>query len=423
MVCGSRSESNTMRRSMYIITTLLMGTMILASPGLVSGQGASTPASGTPAAEAGAQVQIVLRPDGGSDSERMEVDIDAGQTRDLALYIGNMGLESLTVFTFTADISTRVNGGLNMGDEGSEQHEPTTWIEYPTEEYVIDPGMEVRRDFQLTVPEGVAPGEYVIPIAVETLDSFEIPGTSQIRQKVRKIMAVYVIVAGEKASGFEFGDPFAEYLDPRTLALQVPMTNTGNTTLRLQGQVTVTDQSGGVLIDREMPLGAFYRGDETLLRLPLPPGLPEGEYFLTLSFADSLSGVSGGFEGRGFVVPEAPDGAVEPYGFENASVAANADPIQFANVAVDVANNVDVLRNGRLMLVVEKDGQALEEFPLAENLTLNQGTTTISQRYLPVTGWESGQYSFSLRLESVDSETGMVQVLLTQDDVATIEVP
>ena len=239
---------------------------------------------------------------------------------------------------------------------------------------------------------------------------------------IRKIITIYITVPGEMTSAFELGVPYSEYLD-RRLVIDIPITNTGNTTLRLMGQMTISDASGGVLIDQQITMGAFYQGDETSVRLTLGRvGLPAGEYLVSLSLADSARGIAQSIEQQPVQVPESPaDEERVPLAFENIIILPNADPIQFASVALDIVNTAEVIRGGRLVLVVHKDGVLLEEFALAENLTLEQGTTTITQRYLPVTGWESGAYSFSLKLESGSS--GSVQQLLTRDDVATIEVP
>ena len=54
---------------------------------------------------------------------------------------------------------------------------------------------------------------------------------------------------------------------------------------------------------------------------------------------------------------------------------------------------------------------------------VNQGTTTVSQRYLPLTGWETGSYGLSLKLETVNPGDGAVSVLLQSDNVAPVNVP
>jgi hypothetical protein len=170
-------------------------------------------------------------------------------------------------------------------------------------------------------------------------------------------------------------------------------------------------------------MGAIYGKHDTVLQHVIGAPLSPGIYTLSLELKDDVSGVSNGFEESEVTVPEAPTDQVVPLAFGGIIIASNADPIQFAGAVVEIINNGQVLRSARLVMIVELDGVLLEEFNLAENLTLEQGVTTVAQRYLPLTGWEPGTYTFSLRLETVDSSSGAASVLLTQEDVATIEVP
>jgi len=401
--------------SMLLVCLLLAGMAPLAVRAQDGAE--ATPGQG----QSAAPVQIILRPDGKLDGERLEVEAKPGKEQTLKIFIGNVGSEPLAVFTYTADIRTKVNGGMAIGAEGSELHEPTTWIDYPTEYYDIDPGKEIEREFPLTVPKETAPGQYVIPLAVETVDSFAVPGNDQIRQKIRKIIPIYVTVPGDFQAGFEFGDPAIEYLS-NGVAVRVPITNTGQSTLRLVGTMVMKDSTGVTVLEDQIVMGAFYGLQETTVQSRLAAPLPPGEYLLSLELKDEVSGVANKFEDRPVTMPEAPSNEVTPLAFGNVLIAPNADPIQFASVLVEIVNNASTIRSARLTLIVNKDGKLLEEFVLADNVTLDQGTTTISQRYLPLTGWESGSYTFSLRLETVDPATGGTSLLLTGENVATIDV-
>lgn len=369
-----------------------------------------------------AQVQMSVRGDGQSDGARIMVELEPGKSQDVTIWVGNYGAESLPVILFTADISTKVNGGLDMEDEGSEQHPPTTWVDFPTEQMDIPSQKETSRTFSVSVPGDAAPGEYVIPLAAETINSYEVPGTSQIRQKIRKVLTLYVIVAGNYQAAFTLGEPTVEFVTGG-VAVQVPINNQAQTTLRLTGQLIVNDPNGGSVIDAPLKLAAIYGMHETALLYRLDGLPPAGDYRISLLLKDEISGVESSFENKTLVIPEPPSNEVAPLAFGNIAIGPNADPIQYAGVIVEMINNGQVIRSTRLTLIVTKDGQPLEEFVLADNFTLNQGTTTATQRYLPITGWESGNYGFSLKLESVDPGTGATTLLLASDNVATITVP
>lgn len=399
-----------------VLTTLIVVLLLQAMPLQAIAQDEATPS----AAGNTAQVQIILRPIDKLDGERFEVEIQPGSSTSLTVVVGNAGEVPLNLIAYTSDIRTKVNGGLAINPEGSEQTEPTTWMTFPTETYSIEPGYEVQREFEVAVPEGTEPGQYVIPIAVETVDSFEIEGNAQIRQKVRKIIPVYVTVPGDIQGDFEFGEP-SIVIDNRSAAIQVPIVNTGDTTLRLAGTMTLKDLSGGVLLDGPIEMAAFYRRDETIVQARLDAPLPAGDYLLSLELTDAVTSVSHGFSDVTVTMPEQLNAETNPILFQNILIAPNADPIQFASVAVEIANIGSVQQSTRLTLIVTRDGEPVEDFVVAENLALGQGVTTVTQRYIPLNGWESGTYSFSLKLESTQGETSAV--LLTQNDVATLQVP
>jgi hypothetical protein len=383
---------------------------------------ADADAEGTPTTQQpAASIQMLIRADGQSDGERLTVEAEPGDKKTLKIFLGNMGTEPLSVVTFTSDINSKVNGGLSMNPEGSDQHEPTTWIDYPTETYDLEPETEVSREFELSVPDDAVPGEHVIPIAIETVDAIPVAEGSGLMQKIRKIMVLYVVVPGDANPGFSLGDPTIEYISTGP-AIQVPIVNTGQTSLRLTGQLILKDSSGVSVIDESIVMSTFYPGHETIVQYRLRAALPPGEYSLSLDLVDAVNGVENGFKDRPVTMPEPPSTEVVPLEFGNVLVVPNDDPIQFAGVVVEVVNNAQVIRGARLTLIVNKDGELLEEFVIADNVTLEQGVTTISQRYLPITGWESGVYAFSLKLESVDPSSGSTNLLLTSDTVSTIEV-
>ncbi len=414
-----------MNRNWRHVSSLIVASLILAMVGLfaqvVSAQDTEDETDSDRVA-----IQMVVRADGQGDGERLVVEAEPGEQTSFTIFLGNRGEETLSVMTFTADISTGTNGGLLIGDEGSDRVGPSSWIDYPTEVYDLEAGTEVGRDVPLTVPDDVGPGEYVIPIAVETVDAFPIAGSGLLEQKIRKVMTVYVVVPGDPHPGFEFGEPTIEYVQlgvRQVLAIRVPIVNTGQTTIRLFGELRLDDSAATTVIDSPIVLGAIYGRHETFLQHVVNAPLTPGSYTLSLELTDDVSGVINGFEDSEVTVPEAPADQEVTLAFNAVGVVPNAEPIQFAVVGAEIVNNGSTIRSSRLTLVVMKDGELLEEFVVADNLSLPQGITTVAQRYLPLTGWESGVYTFGFRLETVDASSGATSVLLTMDDVSTIEVP
>lgn len=398
---------------------LVLGSLTLTNSLAALAQDEATPAdAGAPSANF--PVSLGLRADGQGDGARLTVELSSGQQRELTVWLGNFGEEPVEVVSYTADATTQINGGLDIGGEDEEQHEPTTWLTYPTETHEIAPGQEVAREFTVSVPPDATPGEYVIPLAVETVDSYAVSGSSQFRQKIRKAMLLVVIVPGDYSASFELGDPVAGF-DRDRLAIEIPVTNTGQTILLLAGNLTLSDADGTALLDTPLRLLHILGGQETIVQLLMRGTIPAGDYHLSIELADDATGVSSGFENRTISIPEPPVDL--PLDFESITVEPNADPIQFADVNVVIGNTSQSYRSTRLTLVVTKDDEPLEEFVLADNALLDQGVTIVSQRYIPIDGWTSGTYSFALKLEAIEPGSGGVTLLLTREDAATIVVP
>ena len=369
-------------------------------------------------------VQMSIRGEGLKDGERYVVPANPGDVAPLNIYLGNQGTTDLGVISYTSNLRTKPNnGGLDMGQQGEELTGPPTWVDYPAQEYTLAPGQEIQVPFQLSVPADVEPGEYVIPIAIETLDAYGVAGAGSIEQKIRKVLTIYIAVGSGYTAGFDFGEPEIVFASPSNAGIVVPMTNSGQTSLRLKGQLTLKDSAGNTVVDTQVIMGTFYRKDESALTLRLDSILPAGEYSLTVQLTDTVSGVANGFTDKPVTMPDPPSDEVAPLAFGNVIIAPNDTPIQFASAAIEIVNNADTVRSTRLTLIVNKDGQHLEDFVLSDNMQLSQGSNTVSQRYLPLDGWQSGTYTFGLKLETADPATGAVTLLLSSDSVAEIIVP
>jgi hypothetical protein len=384
----------------------------------------SSQAQGTPPAEqrvqTDADVQISLRPQDGADGDRFEVEVEPGESAEMMAVIQNFGPEPIELRTFTSDVAPMANGGLAVRELDEPQHEPTTWMTYPTETVTLEPGQLMEKPVQVSVPDGTEPGQYVNALILETVNPIPNETPSSFEQYFRKVVAVYITVPGDVEPGFEFGEPFVEVQGTSGLVV-VPLHNTGNVRIDLSGSMTVINSSGEVVVETDMRLGPVYGGQETVVHYYLPVLPPEGEYSVSVAFTDATSGVGATSEDLALAMPATDSGEVAPIAFENIVIAPNADPIQFANVTVDITLGNQAFRSTRLTMSVSKDGEVVEDFVLADNLALPQGTTSVQQRYLPLSGWESGVYNFSLTLE--DTSSGSPIEIYSESDVATIEVP
>lgn len=403
-------------RNRHRFTTVLLLIFLLASPVAVAAQDQSTPE----ATDAGSGVLISIRPHDLPDGSRFEATVEPGQSAELTAVLQNFGDEPIELLTYTSDVVPSINGGLKIAERDSEHTGTTLWMEFLAEEFTLQPNEAIERPIIITVPEGTPPGQYVNAVAMQTAKPVNEGQGGAFEQYFRKVVSVYITVPGEMVSDFTIGEPEV-YVVRNRASIQIPVANTGNVRLDLITEVTLVNSEGDVVHRGETRMGPVYNGQEVFFQLSfstLPPG---GDYTFSYSFTDYYSEVARSVESIAIEFPEAEELVQAPFSFENVIVEPNDDPILFANVSIDVVLAQSSYRSTRLTLSVFHNGELVEDFVLAENLSLSQGTTVVSQRYLPATSWESGTYTFSLRLENVEGDQS--SILFEQDEVATLEVP
>jgi hypothetical protein len=93
-------------------------------------------------------------------------------------------------------------------------------------------------------------------------------------------------------------------------------------------------------------------------------------------------------------------------------------------VTVDttVLNNGDPSTGVQLSLIAFLDGEEVERFPINQSLSLPTGETPITTRYIPATGFTTGEWTFELLLETV-TPGGAAVVAARIEIETTIEVP
>jgi hypothetical protein len=92
-------------------------------------------------------------------------------------------------------------------------------------------------------------------------------------------------------------------------------------------------------------------------------------------------------------------------------------------LVIGIDNQALPVSNARLTLHVSKDGQPVEDFVLGSSLSFPGGKAEVRQRYLPMTGWTSGVWSFSVTLDVVDPVRGGVTELAMLESPTTVTVP
>lgn len=309
-------------------------------------------------------VKLSITPDGISGSY-FELTMAPGETRELAVLIGNHGTATVPVRTYAADVYTIVNGGFGARLSGEPTGETTSWVQYQSEVLSIEPGTGIRRTFTVTVPLDATPGERITSLVVQNDEPVSTGTGVVIRQVLRQAVAVAITVPGPLVPGLRIGAARHGEVAGRSV-LAVEVENIGNVRLRPTAEFTLTDGAGKVVSTARLPMGSFYAGTATLVELPLAALLLPGPYRIALTLADAERSVQG--EARDLPLVVAAPPAAEPAEIgavreltavaqqlaATVSVGAAVEAVQLGAVAVSLVASL-IATAGMLLGMVMRD--------------------------------------------------------------------
>jgi len=350
--------------------------------------------------------------------------VEAGSSVTLTALIGNTGNVPQDLRTYAVDAYTADGGGFAAADYGTPPNDVTSWVDYSEEIFTIEVGTGIERTFTVTVPEGTEPGQYITAVAAQHAESLDIEGSVNFRQIIRYAIPVFITVPGEMSAGFEIGE-ISITTRADTFIIEIAIQNTGDVRVRPEGEVELLDSSGALLASVPVAMDSVYARDQTVMRAGAPTSSGAGPFRVRVNLTDPETGVTASGEAADLTA-EAPVATPVPttINITSASVtpAPSADDVQFANVEATITNDGDPIANAQLSLIASVDGEEVERFPISQSLSLQSGDTPVSTRYIPLTGWTSGEWTFELLLETVES-SGAAVVVGRQAIEGTITIP
>ncbi len=341
-----------------------------------------------------------------------EPTVDAGSSAEFTVLIGNTGDVSQNIRTYATDVFTAPEGGgLAVPEYGSTPNDVTGWLDYPEEVFPIEVGQGIERTFTLAVPEGTEPGHYVTAVAAEHAEASGIEGSENFRQKLRYVVPIFITVPGEMSAEFSLGD-ISLSVQPEVLLIQFPVINSGDVNVRPEGTIEFRDEQGELIATIPILMQPVYARDDTVLSVGVPGGLPPGRYQVKIEFTDPDSGAVASAENSDLLAEAAATPEPQTIVIASASVtpAPAADNVQFANVEAVISNFAEPVANAQLSLIASVGGEEVERFPISQSLSLPTGETPVSTRYIPATGWTTGEWTFELLLETVEPNGAAVVV-------------
>lgn len=370
-----------------------------------------------------APLKLAIRP-ADSQSPYIDVTVTAGKRLTLTVELINGGKDRVAAHTYAADAYSLINGGLGVALADEPVSGATTWLTYPAEDLTLAPGEVVRRPVTLRVPKGTPPGDYLSTIVIQNRDVVTGTGAVAVNQVLRQAIAVSIDVPGPRSPGLTIGEP--TYLPSAAGgSLRVAVANTGNANLTPAGELVLTDEEGRRLVKTPVEMGSVYAGTTTAVEVALRAPLAPGTYTLSLRLADPATGASAAADQVALAVA-APRDVAPAAGPSIEAVTITPvhptpdGPVQYADVAVTLANPGAPLTNARLTLRVSRDGELVEEYVVADSLAVPTGTAQVAQRYLPATGWLPGRYTFSVTLATVTADGGGQELLAMADAPAIV---
>jgi hypothetical protein len=406
-----------------ILSLLALLVMVLGSVAMPDHSASAQDAESTPEV-ADEMPKLGIKPADG-DGIFFTARLEPGEQTELSVELFNAGKNDVKVLTYAADIYSLVNGGFGVELSDEPASGTTTWLDYKTQTFDLPHGEGRIESFTVEVPKDTAPGEYITSLVIQTAEAVKGEGDLTVDQILRQAIAVAITVPGEEHPALEIGA--VTYKDnPLIDSLLIEVRNTGNLHLKPEGTVQIVDATGATVLDVNVGMDSVYAGTTTMLELGLTQSFPVGDYRAVVHLEDTKRGGSAVAEGEPFSVTQLTELATTSMQIDALNVdlvrTADGQTVQFADVSVAITNAGGRVPNAQIVLHVERDGELVEDYPLTTGTSLESGPTSVRQRYLPLTGWTPGSYSFSVSVKSVDLATGNVTVLATSSGPVLLEI-
>jgi|SRR5665647_2726179 len=230
-----------------------------------------------------------------------DLTLDAGQSQQLKVELGNHGSATISARTYAADAYSLINGGFGAGTRDGTPTGTTTWLSYPTEVLQLPAGQVATRAFTVAVPAGTAPGEYISSLILENDVPVQGSGSVVLNQIIRQAVAVSIRVPGPLQPAFTIGTASHKITADRSV-VDVQIANTGNTKLKPSGNLIIHDHNGKTISQAPVTMDSFYAHTDTLVETTLAGKLQPGDYTVDLTLTDPTTKVSATGAGLPFTV-------------------------------------------------------------------------------------------------------------------------
>lgn len=228
----------------------------------------------TPVGREGAYFDLTLHP-----AEALQLQVEAA----------NFGAEETVARTYAADVYSLMNGGFGAELFGDDVTGTASWLGYPTLQLNLAPRDATVVTFEVAVPAGTAPGQYIAALVIENAKPVPGSGPIALNQVNRNAIAVAIDVPGPGEPALEIGGASHKSVLGTSL-LTFEVINPGYMHLRPAGAFRLLDVRGSQVSAGAVAMDVVYAGTRTLLEAPLLDPLPPGDYCAELTLTDAETG-------------------------------------------------------------------------------------------------------------------------------------
>jgi P pilus assembly chaperone PapD len=229
------------------------------------------------AVPASAQVSIEVSP------LRVELKALPGGTTTQAVTIANTGAEAVRVRAELSDWFLSRDGSPQFADGTDKTYSATGWTRLAPPEQTIEPGREAIVRFSVTIPASAQPAGYRTGILFEFGPAAGDTAAHRREVQVRSRIATLIYVnVGDTPAAVELVDLRSRHTPNQPTQIIAILKNSGRSTVRTRGTVTLTNASGTLVGKVSVPdvpvLPESEREVAITLNEPDKPALPAGDY-------------------------------------------------------------------------------------------------------------------------------------------------
>ena len=219
-----------------------------------------------------------IRPADESTGAYFSYTLEPGARKTDSANVTNNTAAAMTLKVYPADAITASGGGTAFAAFGERRTGVGAWVSTPQAELNIAAGATVAVPVTITVPPGLAPGEYVAGIVVEAPPKAgTVAGSVNTTVTERAGVAIVVRVPGAATEKLAIGNVcFNQETGSRYF--EFPVKNQGAVLSTATGTFRLETDKGVHVFERPVEIGSVIPTLETAVRVHAPQDPPPGKY-------------------------------------------------------------------------------------------------------------------------------------------------